>query len=840
MAVRQIYEAGFTALVSVIPPQGQISPRSTISDADRGKSPGRINPQGYWAGYPWQDHPTSLDDALIWEAQGANIGLRAREFPAFDVDILDAKVAGKVRDCILEHLGPTVIRHGRKPKVLLMGRTDKLMKPVRHKYEHRILGETQLVEFLADGFQYVIHGTHPTTGLPYELEDPIGAFGILGCEALPYIGPAEVERVFAAVDDLMAELGYDLIDKSTMAGASVHVDQDALNAPSGDDLIALVREIPNDIPSRDRWIEFGHAIKAASQADPGAGLEAWLEWCSRWEHGNDPDEAEHEWNKMRAPFRVGYGWLLDYARRSGIDIGSFEFGAAQEAPATHAPGDLPAEEGQGTSPEVEASREALRARGGQPAAWSESALTQTFLERHGEDYLRVQELKASEAFYAWTDSGWQQCLTMEYEVQKFLDTVASEARTLIQKAAERDKVVQRLGSRKTLVSVFNNIASRPELQISINDMDADPDIVNTPSGAYDLRTGERVPYTRDLLVSRCTRIAPDFTRMPTKWLKFIRDIVLQDSALAKYLQVSTGYWLTGRVDAQVFQFFQGRGANGKSVFMAMMMHIFGYDDGRRPGYAASASRDLVQTNKFGGKQGDPKTELARLQGTRLVTTDETETSAHWDEQIIKQITGGDTVSARFLYGKSFTYKPTFKLVVIGNYAPDLSGIGPAVQRRLQVVPWRFNAEKMAGGPNKQLLEELKAEAPAILAWIIEGAREWYRNGLPNAPVIVEETTEYLQSQDPLGEWLDEAVDFHEDHDELIPTKQLFESYQIWCNMNYHQPLRYMSFAKTVAGRIQDRGAFIARTGATRGYKGLRVAPVSEFVPDNVTPIRGKR
>lgn len=841
MTAKLLYETGFTALVSVVPPNAIISPDSKIKDKDRGKVPGQLRASGMWSGYKWREVNPTVEQAMIWEGQGANIGLRAAEFPAFDIDVLDPEISNKIRAVIERVLGETVVRHGRRPKQLLMYRASAPMKAFRHKYEHPILGETHLVEFLSEGYQYVVQGTHPVTMKPYELEDPIGVFGLLGSDGLPLIDTGRVEAAFVAIDELMAELGFELVSTSGSGDLAANVDQDGLNAPDGDELMELVSQIPNDLASRDEWIEFCYAIRGASQNDPGAGLQAWLEWCSRWEYGNDPDLAEHEWNKAKGPYRLGYSWLLDKARQYGVATGSFEFGEAETAPEGFTPGTSAPKEGGSTDPELEASKAALRAREPGAAHYTEAWLAAEFVRRFGEDYIRLTEIKAEEAFYKWEDGQWRPVRSLGEDIQNFFNIVAEEVLFTIEKASKRDPILAKLGSRKTVNAVISYVAEKSAIQRSANDMDTDPDVINTPAGAYCLRTGEKIVNPKSLYLTRSTRVVPDFDMVPTRWLTFIEEVTNGNQQLAHYLKVMAGYWLTGRTESQVFPFFQGRGANGKSKFIGTIVKIMGSDGGSLlPGYSAGASRDLVQTSKNGIKSGDVKPELARLRGARLVTTDETETSARWDEQIIKQITGGDMVSARFLYGKAFNYVPSYKLVVIGNYAPDLSGIGPAILRRLHVVPWKFNALKIAGGPDEDLQEKLDAELPGIFAWMIEGAQEWYRNGLPNVPAIEEETDAYMEGQDTIGEWMGECVEADERFEDFVTSKEVFESYQAWCGMNYHKPPSYRSFAKVVAFRLQEVGAEYARTSNGRGYKGIRVVRPSEFIPDNVTPIRSKR
>lgn len=834
MTATDLYDAGFTALVSVIPPGAQVSPDSKIPPKDVGKAPGRRNTQGLYAGYAWREYVPSRDDAALWDAHGNNVGLAAAQFPGFDIDILDPDLAAMAKTVIETELGITLTRYGRRPKVLLMYRAAEPMKSFRAYYEHDLLGIRQLVEFLCEGNQYVVAGTHPVTGQPYELEDPIGATGLLGADALRAITIDEVTHVFEKLAEAFKSRGYTLTHQTGTGALAAPVDQDSLAAPSAEDLAALIADTPNVLESREEWIQFGYAIKAAGQADPGAAYQAWAEWCSRWDGPNDPGCVEHEWEKMQPPYRAGYGWLLDYARKVGVDVASREFGPAASAPphtANQPAGEaIAAPKGQGGDPEVEASRAALAARLGTPGKFTDSSLAQEFIDAFGMDYMYVPEL---DTVYHWNGKTWAVEKGLSHKVQEFLDHRADDARELIQKPSERDSVVNKLGSRKTRLNVLGNIMDSPRIVHRVDQLDSAADILNTPAGPVDLRTGEMVTAERERYLIRSTVVAPDFEADCPRWKQFVQETMLGQGDMAEYLQILVGYMLTGRVDDQIFPFFRGSGANGKSKFTEVLTGIMGL--GER-GYAAVVSKDLLQiTSSNRGR--DPRREIARLVGKRLALASETEQGAQWDEQIVKQITGGDPVQGCKLYREAFEYNPTYKLLVVGNYEPDLRSVSPAVVRRLHLVPWLYRPELI----DKDLGHKLRAEYPAILAWMIEGARKWYAQGLPRPEAMAVETADYLEDQDIMGQWLQECAEPGTWKD-FVSTNDLFSSYAAWMHANRYQPGSKARFSQMVRPRLESFGGVkTGGGGKPRGYKRVVVSMPAAFAADNVRqfPVGGR-
>ena len=202
-----------------------------------------------------------------------------------------------------------------------------------------------------------------------------------------------------------------------------------------------------------------------------------------------------------------------------------------------------------------------------------------------------------------------------------------------------------------------------------------------------------------------------------------------------------GYCLTGSTREHSLHFLYGTGGNGKSVFLGTLTGILN-------DYAKNAP---IET--FTESRGDRHpTELAMLNGARLVVAQETEQGKRWALSRIKALTGGDSVTARFMRGNFFSYLPKFKLLISGNMKPKLNTVDEAMRRRFQIVP--FSVQIPPKDRDLDLPETLKKEWPGILAWAIEGAVEYQKQGLAPPPVVAEATANYLETQDVFKEWLD--------------------------------------------------------------------------------------
>lgn len=346
-AFGRLWNMGFQTIIPVIPPGVQISSRSSLfkrigthQDA-RGKVPGLRGRDGKWYSFDWTSYQADEDDIPRWAAMGASTGIKTGETAvgywliAIDADATDENHARIIRDAVHEFLGIELpIRVGRYPKALYVCR-------VSGPYSYTMLefgprnerGNSQRVEVLSDGRQFVAEGTHPKTGKPYSWPKPLVPF-----DELPVFTPEQIDAFMEALRQRLP----DAPEKLHKEGSASDVNQSAL---AGD--IASIRRAvaatPNTsahFPSRESYRDFGYAIKAALPNDQLEAFEIWADWCDRWEdeHGrtNDPDVYHSDWQRMKPPFKRGAAFVYETAETTSA--GAFSRADAWFKPtATHQP-----------------------------------------------------------------------------------------------------------------------------------------------------------------------------------------------------------------------------------------------------------------------------------------------------------------------------------------------------------------------------------------------------------------------------------------------------------------------------------------------------------------------
>lgn len=329
--------------------------------------------------------------------------------------------------------------------------------------------------------------------------------------------------------------------------------------------------------------------------------------------------------------------------------------------------------------------------------------------------------------------------------------------------------------------------------------DSDPMLLGTPAGIVDLRTGRLRRPDPSAYITRLTGVSPSSDE-PVRWLEFLRQTTGDDQEMIDFLQRMCGYCLTGLTTEHALFFIYGPGGNGKSVFLNVLTHLLGE-------YAATAAMETFQASKHQGHPAD----LAMLQGARGVFASETDAGATWAEARIKQMTGGDPISARFMRQDFFTYTPQFKLLIVGNHAPAIRAVDDAMRRRINIIPFTRKPDRV----DPMLGEKLKEEAPGILNWMIRGCLAWQEEGLGRPGAIREATDEYFADQDTLGQWMAEECDL--DPAYMDTSQALFSSFAAFMKRMGENPGSNKAFSLD----MQRRGFQRKRSGQTL-FVGIRV------------------
>ncbi|CAJ0728670.1 phage/plasmid primase, P4 family [Ralstonia mannitolilytica] len=435
---------------------------------------------------------------------------------------------------------------------------------------------------------------------------------------------------------------------------------------------------------------------------------------------------------------------------------------------------------------------------------TEDALALAFTRRYHRDWRYV--------------AAWGRWLVWDGHRWRTEDTLAATdlIRSVCRHAAvhaDNPKIAAKLASSGTVGGVERLARADRRHAATTAEWDADPWMLNTPGGVVDLKTGRQRPHDRADRMTKITTATPGGD-CPI-WRQFLVEITGGDAELQAYLQRMAGYALTGSTQEHALFFLYGTGANGKSVFVNTLATILG-------DYATNAPMDTFMETRTDRHP----TDMAGLRGARFVSAIETEQGRRWAESKVKNLTGGDKISARFMRQDFFEFFPQFKLVVAGNHKPAIRNIDEAMKRRLHLIPFTITVPPERR--DKHLQQKLLAERDGILAWSVQGCLDWQRLGRLDPPQqVLEATEEYFEAEDALGRWLDERCVREANAKSL--TAELFNDWKQWAD----SAGEFIGSQKRFSDLLITRGVEKWRnTAGLRGFRGvgLKHPPTPAYTP----------
>jgi putative DNA primase/helicase len=424
------------------------------------------------------------------------------------------------------------------------------------------------------------------------------------------------------------------------------------------------------------------------------------------------------------------------------------------------------------------------------------------MKEHGKD---IRYNAAWKKWVVWNGTYWQMdggALIHE----KGLEMVRNIYDELLQTADYRDRIEiekyailsESVRRREAFVKSASWINA---LNITSDDLDGNPWLLNVRNGTIDMATGEFREHRQEDMISKIANVDYDPQADCPAWKQFIREIMDYKADIITFVQTAAGWALTGDTSEQTMFILFGSGANGKSTFLNTIMYLLG-------DYAIA-----TPTETFMKRNGDQiSNDIARLRGTRFVTTTEAELGKRFSEPLIKQITGNDRMTARFLYGEFFNFLPTFKIFMATNHKPVIKGTDHGIWRRIKLIPFttRIEEEKQ----DKHLEEKLREESSGILNWLLEGTARWRREKLQTPASIRNATDEYRGEMDVIGNFLKECCVLSPGGN--IRIRELFKAYQEWCDENNE----HASSERFFSLRLKEMGFEKTRTADARYWTGI--------------------
>jgi putative DNA primase/helicase len=405
----------------------------------------------------------------------------------------------------------------------------------------------------------------------------------------------------------------------------------------------------------------------------------------------------------------------------------------------------------------------------------------------------------------WIPDSGGKMYRMAYKVARSIKDEAKDERLTSDEMAELKKHAKKSSSKGRLRAMIDLARWFPGISVPVGLLDRNPWLINSPNGTLNLQTGELKPHDPNDLITKLLPVdyIPD-APCPV-WEATISRIMGGDEEKISFLKRVLGYGMTGLISEQCMFVMYGSGANGKSTILEIYRELLA-------GYAMHTTTASLLSSTGSSIRND----LARLNGARFVSAVEIGMGKKLDEVLVKQLTGGDQVTARFLYNEFFEYKPEFKLFIAANHKPNIQGVDHGIWRRIHLIPFEITipTEEI----DRDLPNKLRGELSGILSWAVQGCRQWQEQGLNVPASIANATAAYRAEMDIIEEFLNDRCTLAAN--EKVSLRDLYDAYKEWAD-NACQDV----VGKKIFGNLmRQKGYSQSKSNGVRKWKGIKLNP----------------
>lgn len=810
----------------------------------------------------WQNKTFTADQ--VTTGVGVKCGLEGSRVCAIDIDIKDKDLAQRVSEYVQDTLGYTVERVGNAPKTLLVYRACEAGWA---KVSSRKFGEARhQVEVLGAGQQFVAYAVHPDTGKPYEWVDFFGGLEVMGLDDLPVVTADQITQVIAAVETMILDAGYEPMTtgataKPTSLSKKSDTDDFLADMPVGLSTGDINQYLEHLDPSDyDLWLKIGMAIHHETA---GEGIDLWDTWSSQASNYAGYDDIVNRWasfadNKganitaktliklgneanAKAEIELKKAVLDEYvekinqttdthtleqvAKQIGKDLNVDDFSLVNGVQSAIK------EKWQKVSPTT-ITRPVINTMMGLKKSYGieDVIKVRSFTEEGNANRLirdqdgKIMYVAETDMWYLWTGNYWRKSSAVEIEqlaretvnnlVQDYMDMadggIMGDDLDFLKKSFEA----------KMITNMVKFAKSDKQVLTHFEQLDGNHNLLGVGNGAIDLTTGKlHDPEPKD-----CITIASGVDYIAKAdcpvWDQTLQDIFAGDDKVIHFVQKLIGYAVLGNPVESLFVIMYGDGSNGKSTFINTIRDVLG-------NHAKIANAETF-LGTAANSSGAPREDILRLLGSRIVTITEPDEGGVLREGLVKAMTGGEALPARAAYGRTTVeVKPTWTAFMPTNHKPIIKGTDHGIWRRMMLIPFTVNFDNhptIKKDPDR--MEKLKAEHSGILAWIVNGALLYRKEGLKPPKKIDDTRNEYKDEMDLLSDWIKQ--DCVVGHGEVATNKELWKSWERYAKANGE--LKYISSSRVLSRRLASRFEIAKNIGKEkmRGFRGISVKISKDF------------
>lgn len=454
--------------------------------------------------------------------------------------------------------------------------------------------------------------------------------------------------------------------------------------------------------------------------------------------------------------------------------------------------------------------------GGTGYAWNEAGMSQLFAECYLDDTRYCPEAKS---WYTYDKGAWRKdvgALLVSAKIKEFYQLLALYSGEIENEDRRTAflKLVVKLGDRRFRDRLLKDASDNELLTIAAKDFDADPYLINCKNGTYSLKTMCFKEHDwHDLLTMQTNFEYTVGEAKCERWEEFIDEVTEGDKAKAEYLQKALGYSMLGMANEECMFILHGKTTrNGKSTMLSAIHHLLG-------DYASVAPVSIICKGSRERDGEAPSPMLASLKGRRFVAMAESNQYGKLDEEMIKQITGGEEITARHLHEKPITFLPQFTLWLSCNDLPSVMDKSLFASERLKVIEFNRHFSPEEQDKNLKTIFQKNEAMQGIFAWMVKGYFKYKRFGLSLSSEMQKVVNAYKRDNDIVLQFLEEKCEM--DGEYSTRAKSLYDSYKMWCKSNGF----FVCSAKKFNAELQTHPEWHDGKGTKDGYpvyKGIKL------------------
>jgi putative DNA primase/helicase len=348
--------------------------------------------------------------------------------------------------------------------------------------------------------------------------------------------------------------------------------------------------------------------------------------------------------------------------------------------------------------------------------------------------------------------------------------------------------------------IYLSAAGGNSLGISGNEWDQDPYLIACNNGVLDLHNNNfRGGNPPDYIKTSCPTKWLGENQPAPRWCQFLEEIFDGDLELIAYVKRLLGYGIIGIVVHHILIILWGVGRNGKGTLLEILYHVLGP-------LVGPIQAELLLEQKNTRSSAGPSPDIMAMRGKRIVWGSETDEGRKLNAGKVKWLTGGDTLVGRAPYGKrEVAFKPSHLLLMLTNFKPRVNVSDFALWNRIHLIPFKFSFVDDPKEPHHRkidpnLMEDLKKEAPGILAWLVQGFREWKEKGLRPPAAVLQAVEQYKEEEDVVGLFIGDCCVIAAGA--KAKGQELYDAYKSWCDREGRKPMWQVKFGEQMKSRFE--------------------------------------